>query len=49
MMEPGFYVVRMPSRGMQSRLIVESRPFKIADNLPSGIDPRKYAKERANE
>lgn len=28
-MEPGFYVVRMPKNGAGSRLIVESRPFRI--------------------
>jgi len=32
-MEPGFYVVRMPSKGTGSRLIVESRPFRIMPGI----------------
>jgi hypothetical protein len=28
-MEPGFYVVRMPKNGAGSRLMIESRPFRI--------------------
>jgi len=32
-MEPGLYVVRMPARGMGSRLIVESRPFRFLPDI----------------
>lgn len=49
MTEPGFYVGRIPARGSGSKITIESRPFRIADSLPSGLDPREYARERADE
>ncbi len=43
-MEPGFYVVRMPARGMGSRLIIESRPFRQFPDVREG-----YARECAEQ
>lgn len=48
-MEPGFYVGRIPARGSGLKITIESRPFRIAESLPSGRCPREYAYERANE
>ena len=52
-MEPGFYVVRMPKNGAGSRLIVESRPFRIipdeewADLGGAPPNARQYARSNA--
>lgn len=43
-MEPGFYVVRLPHRGIGSRLVIESRPFRIVE---SGDVSPEYAREYA--
>lgn len=54
LMEPGFYVVRMTARGIGSRLIIESRPFRIiSDEEWNRISPghtttaREYARDNA--
>lgn len=49
-MEPGFYVVRLPHRGMGSRLVIESRPFRIVEGM-ADITPeyaREYAERQAD-
>ena len=48
-MHPGFYVVRMPERGMGQRLIVESRPFpkEAPEGSPPGLftDPTWFRRQ----
>ncbi len=44
-MHPGYYVVRMPERGRGSRLIVESRPFRVLEGKIPDAD--EYAKRNA--
>ena len=54
-MEPGYYVVRRPSRGSGTRLHIESRPFVILSEevwREEGIEadrytPRRYAYDNA--
>lgn len=48
-MTPGFYVVRMPKNGRGSRLIVESRPFRIPANWNNPVETaRDFARRSAD-
>ena len=42
-MEPGFYVVRMPARASGSRLMVESRPFRVIGGVS-----KEWARQQAD-
>lgn len=46
-MQAGFYVVRMPARGMGSRLVVESRCFQINPEIEK--EAPGWCRQRADD